>query len=96
MALKHKPNEEEWRQEFLCRAGKQLHSTLEPKLLTPVGIGKEVEQNIGFPAELWVKISGEAWPMLTGDEEQGHCFRAGMVVGWVEARKRYDKEWKPE
>jgi hypothetical protein len=96
MALKHKINEEGWRQEFLCGIGKQLRSRLKQELLTPSGIGKEVEQNIGFPAELWVKISGEAWPMVTGDEDHGHCFRAGMVLGWVEARKRYDKEWKPK
>jgi hypothetical protein len=93
MALKNKPHEEAWRREFLDSVGDQLLCSFRGRMGEPHEIGTKVEKHVGFPAELWVKISAEAWPRVTGVELQGHCFRAGMVVGWVEARKRFDKKW---
>jgi len=53
--------------------------------------GKRAHEEIGIPARTWVRISLDFVRIINRLDVYYYLFLAGVAVGWVAARKKYER-----
>jgi hypothetical protein len=81
-----------WRRAFLQYVKRRLDDWEHGLAVTVKEQGRTVYKAIGIPLQTWIKISADFTQTVQRFEEHYYLFLAGVAVGWVAARKKYEEK----
>ena len=90
--MKNKLSPSEWRRHFLINVAKKLDRSVPFQSdCPPLENAKMAEKYVGLPVNLWMEITEDHDSLVPATKQEEFRFLAGLVVGWREAKIRFEQ-----